>query len=171
MSDKLNSRIQLAANVAIIIVALLTSAVLAKRYLLGGTGGGRPDPHIAAGTTLSLPGVDWAGAEKTLLLTLSTDCRFCTESAPFYRRLAASTAGRTDVRLVALLPQSPGESREYLSRHGVEVREVIQARPGSLGVAGTPTLILVNKSGSVIKSWVGRLPEGEESEVMAHLGG
>lgn len=169
MSDSVNKKLEAAAYVAIILLALVTAAVLAKKFLLAGAG--RPDPRIAAGTKLSLPGVDWAERDKTMLLVLSTDCRYCTESAPFYQRVAAEAARLPNVRLVAALPQPPGESREYLSRHGVAVGEVVQALPPALGVAGTPTLILVDRSGAVVRSWVGKLPEGEEAAVLTMLAG
>jgi hypothetical protein len=171
MSEAVKKKLEAAAYVAVIVLAVVTSAVLVKRFLIGGDGAVRPEGGIVAGTRLTLPGVDWAEADRTLLLALSTQCRYCTESAPFYRRLAAEAAKRRNVRLVGVLPQRADESGAYLSRHGVALGRTVQASPDVLGVRGTPTLILVDGSGAVVKSWVGRLPEGEEADVLAHLGG
>lgn len=166
-----HKRVELLANVAIVVVAVLLGVVLVRRYLLPASP--PPSPAAAArikpGTRLSVPGVDWGGSRQTLLLVLSTDCRYCTESAPFYQRLAREKAGRADVRLLAVLPQSVEESRKYLGEHGVAADDVRQTAPKELGVAGTPTLVLVDQTGAVVESWVGRLPPAKEDEVVGRL--
>lgn len=167
----LYKRLELLANIAIIIVALLLGGVLIKRYLLPG----QPGPEapeavrVKPGTKLSLSGLDWGKSDKTLLLVLSTNCKYCTESAPFYRRLAGQRAGRRDVRLIAVLPQGAGEAQQYLRDHDIPVDEVTQAAPGAFYARATPTLIVVDRTGSVVESWVGRLPAEEEAEVVRLL--
>lgn len=164
-------KVELLANIAIVVVALVLGAVLVKRYLLPGP---QPEPiatdrQIKAGTKLSLEGIDWAKNERTLLLALSTDCRFCTESAPFYQRLIQERTRGTNLKLVAVLPQELTESNKYLRDNGIIVDEVKQARPSMIGVAGTPTLIIVDGAGMVTKSWVGKLPAEKEAEVLKSL--
>ena len=174
MSDGILRKTELLANVAIIIVALLLGGVLVRRYLWPGGGEAAPtraDPRIPAGTKATLPGVDWAANGRTLLLVLSRDCRYCTESAPFYRSLARETGGRQDVRLIAVFPQEVAEGRKYLEDLGVSVHEVRQAAPSTTGAGGTPTLILVDGGGVVKNSWVGKLAAPEESEVLNLLRG
>lgn len=172
MPKSLYKKTEAVANVAIIVVALLLGVVLVKRFLLPGDAADaarRADPRVAAGTKVALPGEDWAGNGRTLLLVLSSDCRFCTESAPFYQRLARDTAGRTGLRLVAVLPQEVGAGREYLQRLGVPIGEVRQAAPSVVGAQVTPTLILIDGGGVVTHSWVGKLAVAEESEVLERL--
>ena len=171
MSDRILKKTELVANIAIIIVALLLGGVLVKRYLLTGSPAppARNDPRIPAGTKASLTGVDWAKNGQTLLLVLSSDCRYCTESAPFYQRLTRETAGRADVHLIALFPQEVEEGRKYLTNLGVSINELRQAAPGSTGAGGTPTLILVDAQGVVKNSWVGKLSAPEESEILNQL--
>jgi hypothetical protein len=89
---------------------------------------------------LSLSGVNWEQGSKTLLMVLSTNCRYCTESAPFYQQLAQHNGGRDDVRIMAVLPQNPGEAQKYLSDHGITVDETRQAVPGAEYSRATPTL-------------------------------
>jgi hypothetical protein len=169
--SNLYKRLELLANIAIIVVALLLCGVLVKRYLLPAQPG--PETPEAArvkpGTKLSSPGLDWSKSEKTLLLVLSTDCRYCTESAPFYHRLAEQRAGRQDVRLIAVLPQGVGEAQQYLGQLNIRVDEVTQAAPGAFYARATPTLIVVDKTGSVVESWVGKLPAEQEAEVVRHF--
>src|SRR6185503_8682986 len=89
-----HKRIELLSNIGIIVVAILLGIVLVNRYLLPPS----PKPEavegglIKPGTKLALPNVDWGKSDRTLLLMLSTNCRFCTESAPFYQRLALEKA-------------------------------------------------------------------------------
>lgn len=106
---------------------------------------------------------------QTLVLVLSVDCKYCTASAPFYGRLVAQLALAHNTKLIALFPQAPNESREYLARLKVKIDDVQQAALPSVGAKGTPTLILVNASGVVIQSWEGLLPPDAETELLASV--
>lgn len=110
--------------------------------------------------------MDWAKSEKTLIMALSTTCHFCAESTPFYQKLVGQRTGRSDVRLVAVMPQPVDEARHYLSEHAINVDEVRQASLNSISVRGTPTLVLVDGTGAVVRSWVGKLPPEREIEVV-----
>lgn len=166
---KNSKKLELLVNVAIIIVAMLLGAVLARPlYLLPipNQPGGVQSTLIKPGTKLSMSGLDWNEGDQTLLMVLSTNCHFCTESSPFYQRLVQQKGGRGDVRLVAVLPQSIIEAQKYLSAHGISVDEVRQSVPGALYANATPTLILVDRTGSVVESWAGKLPPQKELEVL-----
>lgn len=169
MSDRLLKKTELIANIAIIVVALLLGGVLVKKYLLNGDEAARADPRIPAGTKAALPGVDWAKNGETLVLVLSRDCRYCTQSAPFYQRLTRAAAGRPGLHLLAVLPQEVEVGKSYLSELGVSVNEVRQASPATTGAGVTPTLILVDGKGIVKNSWVGQLATTEENEVLSQL--
>jgi hypothetical protein len=115
---------------------------------------------------LSALDIDWKQSKQTLLLAISSSCHFCTDSAPFYRRL---TQNRGGTRIVAVLPQSTQEGQEYLKRLGVSIGEVRQLGLDRVGVRGTPTLLLVDEAGVVTKSWVGQLSPDQEKEVLSRL--
>jgi thiol-disulfide isomerase/thioredoxin len=170
MKTDMHKKIEIAANIAIIIVATLLCGVLIKKHIIS-----PPTPpanaliannqfQLQAGTKLSLPGIDWQKNSQTLLLVLSTTCHFCSESAPFYQQLVKELDGNTHV--VAVLPQSVSDSRGYLNRLGVAVDDIQQAEMSSLGVRGTPTLILANDKGVVMDSWVGKLPNDEQAKLI-----
>jgi hypothetical protein len=165
MTGTLTRKLELAANVAIIVVAAVLCAVLVKTYLLAPTPQA-PQQQSLVGARVPVPEVDWRGNGRTLLLVLQKGCRFCAESAPFYQRLARE-AGQA--RLVAVLPQQVDESREYLRELSVPVGEVRQAPFKDLGVRGTPTLLLVNGEGVVTGSWFGKLSPDKEEEVLSRL--
>ena len=165
-------RLEVAANIAIIITALLLSAVLAKHYLVHGSeqtfkeGITDSSEQNITGKKVALRDVDWKNNKRTLLLALSTACHFCTDSSPFYVRL---TKEARHAHLIAVFPQSTEDGKQYLNRLGVGIEDVHQSTLGSLGVQGTPTLILVDDKGVVLNSWVGKLPADKEAEVLSQL--
>ena len=110
--------------------------------------------------------LDWKQNGQTLVLAISSTCQFCTDSASFYKTLVQS---KNATRLIAVLPQSPDEGKNYLQSLGVTVDEIKQLSLDKLGVRGTPTLLLVDDYGLVKNSWVGKLPPDKESEVIASL--
>lgn len=165
----LTKKIELCANVAIIVVALLLVAVLVKRFLPSSTASNQSATTVAVGTKVPLTDTDWGKNGRTMLLVLSTQCHFCTESASFYQRLAQERATLNNVRLVAVLPQTVGDSQQYLSKLGITVDEIKQSSLNSMGVSGTPTLILADNTGSVSGAWVGKLPADKEAEVLGRL--
>ncbi len=177
MKDDTRKRIEVAANAAIIITAVFLSAAAVK-YLISRPNpqppivsansslNGPNRPEIPPGTRLSIEGVDWSKNGQTLLVADSDKCHFCTESAPFYQRLVQQ---HSRTRLIAVVPQSVEEGRNYLSKLNVGIDDVRQAQFSSLGVRGTPTLILLDNNGAAVKSWVGRLPPNGEAEVISAL--
>jgi len=170
MAKTITQRLEVLTNLAIVFAAVLLSVVLIKNYLLPYYSKDGPrDFRVPAGAKVSLPGVDWSNNNQTLLLVLQKGCHFCTESAPFYQRLVRETAGRENIHLIAVLPQTFDESKKYLDDLGVTIEEVKQAQLDSIGVYGTPTLILVNNQGVVITSWVGKLSADGEAEVLRRL--
>lgn len=163
-------KVELAANIAIIIVAVLLALVLVKNYLLQpnslqSSPKAVTNSHqgVETGSKINLSDIDWQKNRQTLLFVLSTTCHFCSESAPFYQQLVKE---RGDTRIVAVLPQSISEGKDYLNKLGVPVDDIKQASLSSMAVRGTPTLILVDNNGTIKDSWVGKLPDGEESKVL-----
>ena len=166
-------RIELLANVAIILVAVLLGVVLVKQLVLNKDNQPvRPTSarrEVSRGDKVSVSGVDWAKNSHTLLLVLQEGCHFCTESAPFYQRLIKETSARNDLKLVALLPQSVSEGKQYLDEIGVAIADVRQVSPTQVNVGGTPTLILVNNEGVASDVWSGKLLPDTEAQVLSKL--
>lgn len=166
-------RIELLANVSIILVAVLLGVVLVKQLVLNKNNQparqASAPRQLARGDKVSLSGVDWAKNSHTLLLVLQKGCRFCTESAPFYQQLVKQTSARNDLKLVALVPQVVSEGKQYLEEIGVDVADVRQVSPGQINVGGTPTLVLVNNEGVVTDVWAGKLSPDTESQVLRKL--
>jgi thiol-disulfide isomerase/thioredoxin len=175
-------KLETLANVAVLITSVVLCSVLVKKYFLSAT---KPDvpaeavasqspvssasrrASIQAGTKISLPGIDWSKSTRTVVLALSTTCHFCSESAPFYRKLEHQKPN--GVRLVAVFAQPVEDSRDYLNKLGISLSDVVQSSLGSVGVSGTPTLLLIDNEGSVTDSWVGKLSDNEAAKVFAQI--
>jgi hypothetical protein len=125
----------------------------------------RPVP-VAAGKKLTLPdNATSRGTRPALLLALNSQCRFCTESMPFYRRLAESPAVREGRLLLSAVTMQPeAEMQTYVSEHRLPVSAIVPIAEAGFNVPGTPVLLLVNADGTVHDSWSGWLDaEGEKA--------
>jgi len=173
MSLGTKRKIELVANLATIAVACVFGALLVTQYLWpsGATDAGpetRTSKDIRETPTLTMSSldVDWKKNKRTLLLAISSTCQFCTDSAPFYQTLYKS---KGDTHLVAVLPQPIEEAKKYLAALGVKVDETRHLALETIGISGTPTVMLVDGSGTVTKLWLGKLSPDQETQVLNAL--
>jgi len=164
--SKLNQKVELTANLLIIVVAVLLVGVIVQKYFFAPAQPERLQPTI--GTKINLPDANLSGQPKTLILVLQKGCRYCSESASFYKRLQENTQNK-NIKLIAVLPGKPDESTDYLKELGITNMEVKQSPLNALQTSGTPTLILTNDKGEVINFWIGKLPADKEEEVINQL--
>ena len=157
-------RIEMAANVAIILASAAVIVVFVRNFTRTST----DLPTIATGTKFALKDAHWRSGEKTMVLAISTTCHFCNENAPFYDELV-SQCKKQHVRTIAVLPQPTVEAEAYLKDKGIAVDDVRQAILSGLRINGTPTLLLVDGSGIVRSVWIGKLESSGEKEVLAKL--
>ena len=170
--NSLTKKLEVSANIAIILLASLVGVILTKNYLWPGTAVGAPESRqrstVEPGAKLSLADVDWARNGQTLILALSKDCRYCTESASFYQQIVSRREGNK-LKVIAVLPQDVQSGQGYLNSLGVPVDEVRQASLSSIPVRGTPTLLLVDGKGVVKEVWVGKLPSDKEAQALSKI--
>lgn len=169
-TERWTRRLEIGAYVAIIVMALLTASILLPKwtgkYFSRATA---RQPYIKVGDQIVVPNQDWSKNGKTLVMVLSTNCHFCSESAPFYRKLLAETSADKNLHVAALFPQSREEGQAYLSNLGVPLTDVQQVTKESLQVQATPTLILVDQRGAVLDSWTGKIQASEEPTVTSKI--
>ncbi|MEJ7622669.1 MAG: hypothetical protein WKF34_01630 [Pyrinomonadaceae bacterium] len=159
------------SNLAIVLIAVLLGYFLVSRYILASA---PPVPaaqveSVQPGTKLPAIDVGWEKSDKNILLVLSTACKYCTESLPFYKKLSESKAG--DTRLIVAFAQDRNEAAQYLATKQVAVDEILEAPPNQFNVRGTPTLLVVDGQGIVQEVWAGKLPPEKENEILARLNG
>jgi len=119
---------------------------------------------------VTVPGIDYAEAQRTLLLMVSNTCKYCTESMPFYKKLTALR--REGIwRFIAVATENVETTTEYLAASGIRADQVVSVPLGTVGARGTPTIVVVDKTGHVLALWAGLLiGEKEEAVVRAVLG-
>lgn len=170
---RLTRKIRLVADISSIITSLAVLALVAiigvnilKRDFVKQNSTKVSDVSVKAGEQFPLHDFNWAGNSETVVLAVRKDCGFCRASAPFYRKLARRLEARKDIALLAVSPDTSDESRQYLHDIDVPVADVRQEALKPLGVNGTPTLILVDKSGAVRNVWVGKWAEEQEEKII-----
>jgi hypothetical protein len=180
---RMSSRSGTLADLAIIVMALPVIGRLAldafdSKSTRAELDQRRPAPEAAwkGGEILpKLHGVEFDRAERTVILFLKSTCRFCTESMPCYEQLVRlRKAGHSPFQLVAVSTEAKAALEAYLSSHGIEVDRALtieRAQLRELKLAGTPTLILVDRTGTVIEQWRGMIPEPQVRNVLALIAG
>src|SRR5439155_2060468 len=117
----------------------------------------QPTEMVKTDMKFYLPGFDCSKKGSPIVLVLRKGCHFCSESAPFYQQLARGVVNRTDVELVAALPQNASDAQQYLNEIQLPITEVRQVDMTAMKVRGTPTILLVDKTGTVTDVWIGKL--------------
>lgn len=167
--SKFSQKIELTANILIIVVAVILGFVLVQKYILNPATpnqAARVQPTV--GSKMNLQDVNFSSQPKTLILALQTGCHFCNESAPFYRRIVETVKDR-NIKLIAAFPTEVEKSTAHLKELGLEKLEVKSSPLNTMQVSGTPTLILLNDKGEITDFWVGKLPADKEAEVITKL--
>lgn len=111
------------------------------------------------------------GRRPTLLLAFSTDCDFCEENWPAWKKLLL-IARKRDIRVVAVdlgRPPSAGYILEHSLVGSPLMAEVDPASVQSYRLRMAPTTMLIGPSGTVLGIWVGVLREGSLKEATALL--
>lgn len=154
-------------NIAILIVAIALSSLLVKKFFFQPAQ--NSEYRIARDARLSITGINWADSDRTVLLALSKECKYCSESAEFYRRLVAGMAGQTNTRLIAVFSEKESDAEAYLKQLEVPIRELQYVSLSSLGIKSVPTLAILDGNGVVTDMWVGKLSPLKESALMSKL--
>ena len=109
------------------------------------------DSQVAVSVTveralLKLTSLKASDANATIIVFVDEACTFCIASMPFYKELAAAR-GRGQ-RLVAVAPQAEAQITAFFGKHDVPVDIAVSADLPYLGIAGTPTVALIDRNGS-----------------------
>jgi hypothetical protein len=161
----MKSKIEAVANIIVIVFAVVVGSFFLKDRLSTAA----PESNeIKAGDKLAnLDGWDWSAHDQTLVLVLRKGCHFCEDSAPFYQRLISQPQqGGSNSNIVAVFPDTADTVKEVVQSEGLGVHAVAGVPLEKLKISATPTLLLVDRSGTVLNAWVGMLSPRQEQEVM-----
>lgn len=109
--------------------------------------------------------VGFPRAERTVAIVIRESCGYCTSSMPFYRELVAQQRAAA-FRFVAVTTDSVAQCEAYLKAHDVAVDDIVVVAPDRLGVQGTPTLLVITKSGVVEHAATGQLDANGQKAVI-----
>jgi thioredoxin-related protein len=175
------TQLDVTANVAVIGTCLILCIILLVQFVdvrraTQAALDAQP-PVLAAGTILeSVKELTFSGSELTVLVGLSSTCRYCDESMPAFRRLNERVRSQQPdrVRVFAIAAQARETLTEYLWKNSLTAFQPIKLEQGSkLGplVRRTPSVVLVNRQGTVLASWPGLMTTTRLVEVIEHLDG
>ncbi|MYA79388.1 MAG: hypothetical protein F4X39_02525 [Acidobacteriia bacterium] len=174
MMDKLKKLLDLIATGAFIVLCCVAIFWFVENRIERAP---RQASGIAVGDAMPevLP-IEYEAHDRTLILVLSADCRFCVESTPFYKSLVESLQDtselREEVQVVAVVTEDEDTSDSFISSAGLqEIPLFSGVKLRNLRVRGTPTLLLVDRQGIVVNLWRGKLVRGAEQEVLKALTG
>jgi hypothetical protein len=166
----MRQKLESLSNLAIIVFVLIVGGFYVKDRLHPPELVGRPpQPQINAGDLLpNLPGYDWHSSRRTLVLALRNGCHYCEESAPLYRKLEEmSTKGDLkDIHVVAILPDDQQVAQEMMKKEGLGLDFIPDVNFQILKISGTPTAILADQMGRVMKTWVGEVKNDREKDLL-----
>ena len=155
------------ANIAVIAAVVVFLILVGRNELFRHTPLNPGSPEALVGKTISIPGVRFSSGQDSLVLGISSACHFCKDSLPFYRQLATQAQGR--INIVAVLPQPQSEAEAFVRGAGLSGIQVVSAPLASIGVSGTPTLLLVDGAGKVKSVWVGKQDEAGQRKILAAM--
>jgi hypothetical protein len=158
MTDRLRSRWDVAANGAFIIACAVLVYVALTRP-------GEPEvvparSGFADGQLLDGPEILAKRGNRFVFVGVQSSCQFCTASMDFYRRLAAAVE-ESGLQLVVGSREPASVTKSYLEEHSVH----------GVPIPATPVLLMVDTSGVVSGSWLGRLSPAQEEEILTLTNG
>lgn len=167
---KVRNYLEMATNVAILLVAALVigtyaASYIAKRHY-------RQPEGLQKGKTIQrIPGQDYANASQTLLIALNPQCGYCNESIPFYREIIkARGTSKQSSRIIAVFQIPPPDMKQYLQEKLLDVDAMAEVNFSDLNIQATPTMILVDNNGNVLDFWVGKLSTDDAQQILKTIG-
>jgi hypothetical protein len=155
-------RVAVWINIIVVGLVIATVALVAWPRIADALGGpaasasGRA-PAYTAGDTIDVPGGWYDQSSHTLVLFAQSRCGACLRAQDFLANLVATVDGRAAVVLAGPNGRHEAELR-YASSLGITNASVFETPPG-LRARVTPTLVLVDRTGTVLGAWEGVPPE------------
>ena len=156
-------RLETIANLVIIVAGLAVSTAYVRPLLTTPPTKANtvqtyaPGDRIRQNDKLSFSG-------STFLLFSKSGCKFCDASMPLYKELISRGA-----RLIAIAGEDVETNRSYLAQHGVKPETIVNLKDSGLRFEATPSLVLVNSDGRVLKTWWGKQDDKMEREIIGSI--
>jgi len=159
------------ANLLTMATCVFGCWILWHMYQSVGAPGATTNPAVE-GLTVEVPGYDFKRSDATVVITLSSTCKYCTESLPFLASLFTSQVLRErGIAVIATSLETEESLRTYLGVHGLEVEHVYSVSPDMLWVRQTPAVSIVDSGGRVVRIWRGLITKRRLDEITVALQG
>ncbi|MFV0388490.1 MAG: peroxiredoxin family protein [Pyrinomonadaceae bacterium] len=173
---KLHKNIELVSNLAIIVVSIVFVLFVANRFLsttrsdsnseiLSATS--KQKPVLESGAKVSIPNLDLTGT-RTLVVYVRKGCKFCDNSLPFYKHLIEGNS-KSNSAVVFVSQDDTKIMHKYLEEHSIATNRIYKADLSTIGVRGTPTLLLLDSNGKLEEYWIGQLSDEKQLQVLEKL--
>lgn len=161
------TKLETVTHVCLIGLCCLAGGLLIEQRFFSQPEAEAGPPRGLVGREVKLPGADWQAAPVSILLQISSTCRFCNESMPFYKQLmAVRQAQSTKVPVIVASADAVAVMQKHLEDQQVSVDKVLHSRLESLGMV-TPTVYIVDSQGVVKRVFIGKLDSSGEKELLS----
>ncbi len=159
--------LEVTTNLAVLALCITIGAVLIRARQPQKISTSTPSDVRKGQVFPAIENVNYDAADRTLVLALSTQCKFCRESLPFYRKLLSTYSHSSQVAII--FPNSDNEVREFVERAKLSAHAIGGQDFSKFHIDGTPTLVLVGHDGKVRESWTGELSAAGEKQVISSV--
>jgi rhodanese-related sulfurtransferase len=129
-----------------------------------------PVEILGLGSSLKLDGWTWSTRAEHVVLLLNTTCGACNAEASFYRVLSSVVRSSNDFGFLVLSADSEGRARSWLAENGIEPQASLHvAQPVALGFLAVPTIMIVDRAGTVTDMLVNVLTGSEETALLDRI--
>lgn len=154
-----------------LVFLILSGALLAilvwNHYHRGSTAHLRPGLRRYA-TLPQVKGIDFTTSAYTVIVALNTNCDSCALGQAFRTRLKELEHDK-GIRSITIFPNPASDVNRYVRRTKLELAAVPDVDLDDINLAGTPTLVLVDRVGVIRDFWIGKLSSNDEAEIINNL--
>jgi AhpC/TSA family len=116
--------------------------------------------------------IDFSTHRNNIVVAFSTKCPYCTQSLPFLQSLLEINKDSDNVRIIAVFPQPQDEIDRYLVEHKINnLKTIPNFKLIDSSVEMTPTIVWINSSKQIARSWEGYLDRGGQDDFWSYYNG
>jgi hypothetical protein len=159
-------RFSIAATLGLVLMVAATAGYIGWPRVAGAIGfkPAPPPPAYASGQRIDVPAAWYDSSPKTLIIFGRASCVACEKAQPFLKGLVTRLNGRAAA--VFAHPAGAADQDTAFARSlGIPSDRIVVAG-ADLRVRATPTLVLVNKNGTVLDAWEGAGPPERQSSIV-----
>lgn len=168
------TKLEKVTQFVLITVCLVSLGVLVKNGLFAAAadppGMDQLENRLIGRSEPTLPVSLWKGSQRSVVVLLSSDCHFCSESMPLYQKLSSMRKQGGGFSLLAVGREEPNTLRDYLIQNKIGVDGIVQAPAGFATVKFTPAVFVVDSRGAVQEAFLGKLNSAHEKKLLQLVG-